>query len=122
VPVARQPLARGMQSLASDLERVDGRERALIRGDDRHDLRAEAGELLPEQVQAAVGDRDCRRLVGISLQRDLEQAIVRAACESIGHCPLKGPLGIVQPVRHQLGEQGGRQNDADRTSKQGASA
>ena len=53
-PIARQLLSDRLQRLACDLEGVRGRERVLIGGHDRHDLRAETRELLAEQIEVAV--------------------------------------------------------------------
>ena len=99
--VAREALAGGMHGLARDLQRVGCGQRALIGGDDRHDLRPEAGELGPEQLQMAVGDGDRRRLCGILVERHLQQAIVGVARERARDRALQRLLRIVQPLGHE---------------------
>ncbi len=114
---ARHALAGRLQSLSCDLERIGGRERALIGGDDRHHLRPEAGELLPEQIETAIGDGNRGGLIGILVEGGLEQAVAGAARQSARNGALECRLRVLDPARHQRDEQSRGQDDADQASE-----
>ena len=99
--LAAQLLPDRLPGLPGDLQRVGGRERTLIGGHDRHHLGPEAGELLAEQVQMAIGDGDRRRMLGILRERDLEQAIVGVCGKGVRDRALERPARVVEIARNQ---------------------